>query len=263
MAIGAVPKLSLNGQRYAAFPRPSGQIRMEGQQNSSGGKGMRRPIALAIAILALGFGLAACPPMSCALSYVLCVLPGIILMLGSAVPALAGAGLVVTALLSGRRWRAIGFAVGGVLAALSAVHLVRPFLLGQDASSSTAALIWVWAPVRSMEVLGLVSGLGWLVTWGERPRPRPASRFRAVATPLLWPVWVVLGVLIVGIVRYSFDGAAMAVAEHSSNPYALRHVFEQNRFGPHRRGVELFLAQNRSTPQDVRDELTIPFRPSW
>lgn len=121
---------------------------------------MSRRVALAIATLALGFGLAACPPMSCALSYVLCVLPGIMLMLGSTVPALAGAGLAVTALLLGRRWRAIGFAIGGVLAALSAIHLVGPFLLGQDASSSTAALIWVSAPVRSMEVLGLVGGLG-------------------------------------------------------------------------------------------------------
>jgi hypothetical protein len=48
----------------------------------------------------------------------------------------------------------------------------------------------------------------------------------------------------------------MAVAEKSSNPEALRRVFQGERAEPTESGVELFLAMNRSTPPDILEVLS-------
>jgi hypothetical protein len=189
-------------------------------------------------------------------SYVACVLPGVLFMGVAGMPGFIGGALATRALLAGRRRGAIVFAIAGGLAALSAIFFVGPFLRGQDARSSTSALIWVWAPLWAAGVLGLVAFLGTLWARGENPGPPAASWLRAAVAPMLWPVWLVLAVLLVGISGYSFDHSGMVVAEHSSNPNALRRVFQGERAGSTDSGVQLFLAMNHATPADILEVLS-------
>jgi hypothetical protein len=207
---------------------------------------------MAVGLVALGVGY--WTPYSS--SYIACVLPGMFFMSASGIPGLVGGVLAARALRAGRGRKAIVFAIGGGCAALSALYFVRPFLRGQDAGSSTAALIWVWAPVWAAAVLGLVRVLGMFWARGNDPESAAVSWPRAVGSPMLWPVWVVLAVLGVGITRYSLDHGGMSVAEHSSNPEALRHVFQGERAGTTDSGVQLFLGMNHSTPPDILDVLS-------
>lgn len=189
-------------------------------------------------------------------SYLACVLPGALMMGVSSVPILIGGALATRALLHGRIRGAAVHALGAALAGLSSIVIVKPFLDGDTSRSSTAALVWVWAPLYSSVVLGVVSGLGVLLVRDARPRPAPASWLHAVTSPLLLPVWIACGVLLIGIARYSIDHSAIVVADRSSNPDVLRRVFEGERLGPGHSGVQLFLAMNRATPPDILEVLS-------
>lgn len=189
-------------------------------------------------------------------SYLACALPGALMMCISSVPIFLGGALATRALLLGRSRGAAVHALGAALAGVSSIAIVKPFLDGNTSSSSTAALVWVWAPLCSIAVLGVVSGLGALLVRDARPRPAPASWLHAVTSPLLLPAWIACAVLLIGIARYSIDHDAIVVADRSSNPDALRRVFRRERLGPGDSGVQLFLAMNRATPPDILEVLS-------
>ena len=189
-------------------------------------------------------------------SYLACVLPGALVMCAASVPIFLGGALATRALLLGRSRGAAVHALGAALAGVSSIVIVKPFLDGDTSSSSTAALVWVWAPLCSMSIQGVVSGLGELLVRNTRPRPAAASWLHALTSPLLLPAWIACGVLLIGIARFSIDHSATVVADRSSNPDALRRVFQSERLGPRDSGVQLFLAMNRATPPDILEVLS-------
>lgn len=188
-------------------------------------------------------------------NYFLAVLPGLLWMLTCTLPALAGTYLAAKQLRRGNRPRAILFAVASIAAALSAILIVGSFLWSKP-GSSTDAIVWVFAPILSAAILGIVITAGKKFTGNRELSPSGMQPSRISNAALIGAPLLLACVLASGIVRYSFRNGGMAFAERTSDPELLRDLYNRQGVGESGSGVQLFLADNRATPADVLDALS-------
>jgi hypothetical protein len=134
-------------------------------------------------------------------------------------------------------------------------------LFGDDlSSSSTAGLIFLFAPIYSAVGLGIGYVLGALAhrkatadarALGTEPTLSRRER-RFVGLPITFLV-----VLLFGTLKQSVQGNEMAMAERATNPETLRQLHQKVLNGTAGSfGVPLFLAQNPSTPADILESLS-------
>lgn len=142
---------------------------------------------------------------------------------------------------------------GSIAAGVVVLFLLWGSLFGNDlSSSSTAGLIFLFAPIYAVVAQGLFYGICAAVL--SKP-PTPEAISLTARKALLFPV-VMLLVLLFGLVKASVDNNDLAVAERASNPDTLHQLFENSRNGKADSfGVPLFLAQNQNVPPDILVEL--------
>lgn len=193
--------------------------------------------------------------------YVAILLPGLASMLASVVPLALGTFMAVFRLRKREAGPYVRNLWGSTVAGLVVLVLLFGSLFGKDlSSSSTAGLIFLFAPIYSAIALAVGYGMGAVVY------RKSVKRVAAEATPglisinsrrFVWVPVAMLGVLLFGIVKYSVQYNDLAVAEQASNPETLQWVYERAAKGeadPF--GVPLFLAQNPNTPGDILDQLS-------
>ena len=150
---------------------------------------------------------------------------------------------------------------GSTTAGLVALTLLFGSLFGEDlSSSSTAGLVFLFAPIYSAIALGVGYGIGAAVYRESAKRSAADTTQGLISINSRRFVWVpvaMLGVLMFGIIKYFAQYNDLAVAEQASNPETLQWVYEKALKGdadPF--GVPLFLAQNPNTPGYILDQLS-------
>lgn len=181
------------------------------------------------------------------------LLPGLLLMSVSAVPAAIG----TVAALRHLRKQSVGPYIrnlwAGTAAGFVALGLLAGSLFGSDLSkSSTAGLIFVFVPIYAGIALGAGYGIGVLAHRTLARLAAAAGRELALSAGLRLFAWVpvaLLGVLMLGIVKYSVQHGDMAMAERASNPEILQTVYARMERGEADAfAIPLFLAQNPNAP---------------
>jgi hypothetical protein len=183
----------------------------------------------------------------------LIALPGLLLSLISALPLGLGTLAALRHLRSGARSAYLRNLSGSIAAGLVVLALLWGSLFGDDlSSSSTAGLVFLFAPIYAAAAQGIVYGIGAsVIKQSTIPEAISLPARRALLVPVL-----MLAVLLFGLVKISVGGNDLAVAERASNPDTLHRLFEESRTGKADSfGVPLFLAQNRKTPSDILVEL--------
>jgi hypothetical protein len=180
-------------------------------------------------------------------------LPALVFTSLSALPAAIGIFAAMRHLRAGSRSAMLRHLVASAAAGLVALGLLWSSLFGDSLSkSSTAALIFAVAPFYAAGAQAVVYALAALFLKESATR-QPISLFARLT--LLVPL-LVLAVLMVGLVKSSFEGSDSAIAERASSPDALRQVFNKSRTGQADAfGIPLHLAQNPDVPVDILIEL--------
>jgi hypothetical protein len=150
---------------------------------------------------------------------------------------------------------------GSTAAGLVAIGLLFGSLFRTDlSSSSTAGLIFLFAPIYSGIALGIGYGLGaltyrTLAQTAESSRTQPA--ISSVSRRFIWVPVTILSILMFGVIKYSIQNNDLEVAERAASPETLQWVYEKAVRGeadPF--GVPLFLAQNPNTPPSILEGLS-------
>jgi hypothetical protein len=183
----------------------------------------------------------------------LIALPGFLLSSISALPLALGTLAAARHLRVGARPAYLRNLAGSIAAGATVLLLLWGSLFGNDlSSSSTAGLIFIFAPIYAAVAQAIVYGISAAVV-RKSPAQAPISLSRGKA--LLLPL-IMLVVLLVGLLKTSVAGNDLAVAERASNPDTLHRLFEDSLTGKaDSYGVPLFLAQNRNVPPDILVEL--------
>jgi hypothetical protein len=150
---------------------------------------------------------------------------------------------------------------GSTAAGLVALGLLYGSLFGSDlSSSSTAGLIFLFAPIYSAIGLGLGYAFGAIAHRVSATSAETAAATIAISVGSRRALWIpiaMLSVLLIGIIRYCVLNNDLAVAERASNPETLQWIFDkvaQGSADPF--GVPLFLAQNPNAPTHILDQLS-------
>jgi hypothetical protein len=193
--------------------------------------------------------------------YVNVLLPGLILTSISIVPL----ALATIAAWFGLRRGSVGLYVpclwGSTTAGIVALLLLSGSLFGADlSSSSTAGLIFIFAPIYSAIALVIGFAMG-AVAYRKSKAEATASGVSLTISPvsrnLLWVPIAILSVLFFGIIKTSIQGNDLAVAERATGPETLQWEFERiSKRTADPFGVPLFLAQNPNTPTAILDQLS-------
>jgi hypothetical protein len=183
----------------------------------------------------------------------LIALPGLLLTSVSALPLGLGTLAAARHMPADTRSNYFRNLNASIAAGTVVLFLLWGSLFGEDlSSSSTAALIFVFAPIYSAAAQGIVYGIT-AVTLRKSGDPEAISSAarRAIVIPVC-----MFALLMAGLLKISAEGNDLAVAERSANPQVLHHLFEQSRSGEADAfGVPLFLAQNPNTPPEILVEL--------
>jgi len=189
------------------------------------------------------------------------LLPGLALKSISILPLAFGLLIAIRHLRSGRMNLYTRNLFGSLAASVVVLGLLWGSLFGVDlSSSSTAGLIFLFAPIYSLAALLVGYLIGVAANRGSR-----SADANAVGNPLIpgWGrtlIWIPVLILVTvmfGITRYSFLNNDLSVAEHASRPETLRYVLEKAaRRNADSFGVPLFLAQNPNAPSDVLERLS-------
>ncbi|HEV8256499.1 MAG TPA: hypothetical protein VGR42_05925 [Casimicrobiaceae bacterium] len=158
------------------------------------------------------------------------LLPGLLLMSISTVPLALGTIAAALHLRKGKTGPYLRNLSGSTAVGLVALGLLFGSLFGSDPpSSSTAGLIFLFAPLYSAVALGFGYGMAALA------HRMAAKSAEAIGTKVLITtrsrrfVWVpvaMLCILMFGIIKDSVQHSDLAIAEHASNPETLQWVFE-------------------------------------
>jgi len=190
----------------------------------------------------------------------LIILPGVLLDAASALPLSIGLLAAAHHKQNGSRALYLRNLNGSIAAGAVSLFLLWGSLFGDDlSSSSTAALIFLFAPIYSAAAQVVVYGVSALVIRRSKSPEAisPVSR-RAMLAPL-----GMLGVLVFGIFMTSVEGSDLAIAHRASNPDTLEKLFEDSRSdGTVSAGVSLFLAQNPNTPPGILSDLAKHHEPA-
>ena len=183
----------------------------------------------------------------------LIALPGFLFSSISALPLALGTLAAAIHLRAGVRPAYLRNLAGSIAAGVVVLLLLWGSLFGSDlSSSSTAGLIFLFAPIYAAAAQGIVYAISAAVV-------RLSQTSETISLParkaLLAPL-VMLVVLLFGLLKTSVEGNDLAVAERSSNPATLHRLFNDSRAGKADSfGVPLFLAQNPNVPPDILVEL--------
>ena len=189
------------------------------------------------------------------------LLPGLLLKSISALPLAFGTVIAAIHLRKANAGPYMRNLWGSTAAGFAALMLLFGSLFGGDlSSSSTAGLIFLFAPIYSAIALGVGYGLGALsyrviarntISKGLRPTmSRLASRF------ILLPI-AMLSVLLFGMIKYSVQNNDLTVAERATNSETLQWEMRKVAKGEADSfGVPLFLAQNPNTPTNILEQLS-------
>ena len=189
------------------------------------------------------------------------LLPGLLWMSISAFPLALGTMFAVLHRWKSRTGPYLRNLWGSTAAGVVAVGLLFGSLFGTDlSSSSTAGLIFLFAPIYSAVALGIGYGLG-AFAYRQLAKREEASGeepgISLISRHLIWAPVAMLSILMFGIVKYSVQHNDLAVAERASNPETLRWVYEKAAKGEADAfGVPLFLAQNPNTPASILERLS-------
>lgn len=185
---------------------------------------------------------------------ILIALPGLLISSISALP--LGLGLLAAKrhMRAGARVAYLSNLNGSIAAGVVILLLLWGSLFGNDlSSSSTAALIFLFAPIYAAAAQGIVYGI-------SRAAIGKSTSSTTISTSLKRAILVPLSLLLVllfGLLKTSAEGNELAVAERGSNPDTLQHLYEQSLTGEvDSFGVPLFLAQNPNTPPEILAELS-------
>jgi hypothetical protein len=186
-------------------------------------------------------------------------LPALLLSSVSALP--LGIGLLAAArhLRADRRSAYLRNLHGSIAAGAVVLLVLWGPLFGDDLSgSSTAALIFLFAPVYAAAAQGVVYGISAAAT-RRAAAPGTISSFSrgAILIPLS-----MLAVLTTGLVTTAVVGNDLAVAERGWNAGTLHRLFARSQAGDADSfGVPLMLTQNPNTPPEILVELAKHSRP--
>lgn len=184
---------------------------------------------------------------------ILIALPKLLLSSISALPLALGTIAAVRHMRAGTRSAYLRNLIASIAAGAVALALLWGSLFGDDlSSSSTASLIFLFAPIYAAVAQGIVFGIGAVVV---RKSPTPEAISPLARRAMLVPLFM-LAVLMFGLIKTSAHGNDFAVAERASDPKTLQRLFEKSRTGEADSfGVPLFLAQNDNTPPEILSEL--------
>lgn len=158
----------------------------------------------------------------------LIALPGFLLSSISALPLALGTLAAACYLRAGARPAYLRNLAGSIAAGVVVLLLLWGSLFGNDLSgSSTAGLIFLFAPIYAAAAQGIVYGISAAVV---RKSPTLEEISLPARRALLAPV-VMLAVLLFGLLKTSVGGNDLAVAERASNPDTLHRLFEDSRTG--------------------------------
>jgi hypothetical protein len=126
-------------------------------------------------------------------------------------------------------------------------------LYGDDlSSSSTASLIFLFAPIYATIVYGIGYGLSSLIT-DKSKKSIPISH--ASRQVLLLPI-IILLILMVGILKNSIEGNDSSMAYKTSNSVILMQLYNKSIHGEADSfSIPLGLAQNPNTPPEILKQL--------
>jgi len=195
------------------------------------------------------------------IEFILVLLPGLLLMLISTTPLVWGTIMAGRSLRKGNKGAYFRNLGGSIAAGALTLGLLFGSLFGTDlSSSSTAALIFVFAPIYAAAAFGIGYGLGALVyrrlTQAEDNTGGPI-KISTYNRNLFWVPVALLGVLLFGIIKYSVQQNDLALAEWASYPETLYRLYAKVERGEADSfGIPLFLAQNRDTPADILEKLS-------
>lgn len=189
------------------------------------------------------------------IEFVLVMIPGFLFTSILALPLGLGLFFAVSHLRRGARIKYLRNLYGSIAAGIVAFLLLSGSLFGDDlSSSSTAALIFLFAPIYSALAFGTVYGVSTLLLG----KPETSESIPSVERIFLSIPITILLVLIVGILKISIQGNDRTIAYESSNPDILVQMYNKSLHGEADSfSIPLGLTQNPNTPPEVLRQLSL------
>jgi len=187
------------------------------------------------------------------LDFIFVMLPGLLFSSVSLLPLGWGIFKANIHLQKGERTSYIRTLSGSMVSGLLTVAMLFGSLYGDDLStSSTAAIIFVVAPVYAAIAYTVGYGLGVLIT-DKAETSIPISLFNRLL--LLIPISI-LSVLIAGMLNYAIQNNDSNIAYHATHPDTLIQVYNKSLLqGNNSFSIALGLTQNSHTPPQILREL--------
>lgn len=187
------------------------------------------------------------------IEYLFVMLPGLLFSFITILPLLLGVIFAIRHVWQKKRIHYFRNLCGSIAAGVILLMFLYGSIFGDDlSSSSTAGLIFIFAPIYATIAFGLIYGIcAFILGKPQDNKPISSNGLMLLSIPA-----TILLVLIVGLFKIAIESNDMAMAHKASNPANLIYLYEKSLHGKADSfSVSLFLAQNPNTPPEILRQL--------